>query len=111
MMEEDEPNLTSPMEETFQKIKTGSNRVKLMKATLFDDDDMEVAEQPLSAPPPNVDITKLNKSRPVILEARPTILGKIKSIYRGYNQKSSRRKKISFVFSLIIILQTSVCMH
>ena len=75
MMEADEPNLTSPMEETFQKIKTGSNRVKLMKATLFDDDDMEVAEQPMSAPPPNVDITKLNKSRPVILEARPTILG------------------------------------
>ena len=75
MMEEDESNLTSPMEETFQKIKTGSNRVKLMKATLFDDDDMEVAEQPMSPPPPNVDITKLNKSRPVILEARPTILG------------------------------------
>ena len=83
MMEEDEPNLTSPMEETFQKIKTGSNRVKLMKATLFDDDDMEVAEQPMSAPPPNVDITKLNKSRPVILEARPTILGKVKKILKG----------------------------
>ena len=38
-------------------------------------EDMEVADQPMSAPPPNVDITKLNKSRPVILEARPTILG------------------------------------
>ena len=73
-MEDDEPNLTSPLEETFQKIKTGSNRVKLMKATLFDDEDMEVTEQP--GPPPNVDITKvLTKSRPVILEARPTILG------------------------------------
>ena len=78
MMDEDEPNLTSPLEETFQKIKTGSNRVKLMKATLFDDDeDMEVSEQAPLAPPPNVDITKiLTKSRPVILEARPTILGK-----------------------------------
>ena len=76
-MEEDEPNLTSPLEETFQKIKTGSNRVKLMKAALFDDEDMEVTEQPPPGPPPNVDITKvLTKSRPVILEARPTILGR-----------------------------------
>ena len=72
-----EANITSPMEETFQKISTASNRVKLMKATLFEDDDeenMDVTEN--SRPPPNVDITKVLKSRPVILESRPTILEK-----------------------------------
>ena len=56
--------MQSPMEETFQKINTGSNRVKLMKAALFEDDDdlMEV-----EGPPPNVDISKLGQPRQVIL--------------------------------------------
>lgn len=68
---EDESNLTSPMEETFQKINTGSNRVKLMKATLFEDDD---EEEDMDV---NEDQQKiLSKPRPVILEARPTILEK-----------------------------------
>ena len=79
--EENESQITSPMEETFQKIQSGSNRVKLMKATLFEDDDddneMDTSEQA----PPNIDIGKvLGKSRPVILEARntsSTILGTI----------------------------------
>ena len=41
-------NLTSPMEETFQKISdcSSTNRVKLMKATLFEDhEDMEVNDE------------------------------------------------------------------
>ncbi len=76
-VEDKEENLTSPMEETFQKISTGSNRVKLMKAALFDDgeEDMDINNEE-NVGPPNVDITKVLKARPVILEARPTILEK-----------------------------------
>ena len=37
-------------------------------------------------------------------------LTKAKSIYRGYNRKSSSQKKFPFVFPLIILLQTLVCM-
>ena len=61
----------SPMEETFQKINTGSNRVKLMKAALFEDDDEELMEV---EGPPNVDITKIGQPRQVVLESRPTVL-------------------------------------
>ena len=65
--------LLSPMEETFQKITTTSNRVKLMKATLFEDDDGEDMEDMdfTEAPPPNVDISKIGgQPRQVILESR-----------------------------------------
>ena len=40
----------------------------------------------------------------------PMKKAKAKSIYRGYNQKSSSQKNFPFVFPLIILLQTSVCM-
>ena len=65
--------LLSPMEETFQKITTTSNRVKLMKATLFEDDDDEEGDEDMDfteAPPPNVDISKIGQPRQVILESR-----------------------------------------
>ena len=35
---------------------------------------------------------------------------KAKSNYRGYNRKSSSQKNFPFIFPLIILLQTSVCM-
>ena len=86
--------LLSPMEETFQKITTTSNRVKLMKATLFEDDEneddfMEVTE----APPPNVDITKIGQPRQVILESRgqqPSLIEDIASSMLGGGPASSR---------------------
>ena len=43
-------------------------------------------------------------------KAQKLNLTKAKSIYREYNQKSSSQKKFPFVFPLIILLQTLVCM-
>ena len=70
-------SLTSPMEETFQKISDCSttNRVKLMKATLFEDEDMEVNDEiggnNLASGGDFSQQTSV-KSRPVVLERRST---------------------------------------
>lgn len=62
--------LSSPSEEQFQRIASPTNRVKLMKATLFEDtEDMEADDDCGEEQPPTA-----SKSRPVILEARPTVL-------------------------------------
>ena len=77
-------SLTSPMEETFQRIGDcgTTNRVKLMKATLFEDDDMEVMESgSTSAPGPSsasnlMDMSaNASKSKPVVLERRDQLIG------------------------------------
>ena len=87
-------SLTSPMEETFQRIGDcgTTNRVKLMKATLFEDDDMEVMESSTSAPGPSsasnlMDMSAANvsKSKPVVLERREQLIEDIATSILGGN--------------------------